>query len=110
MLSLDAIEGLDAASGHDPPDQLEEPAELLANLEDLESLRACLAGCDPEDRTIIGQLPAITERRWRDAAEALNLAESTLRYRWNRLLERLRTRLTEKNLESVAPEGLAGDS
>ncbi len=104
VLSLDAGEGLDL------PDQLPEPTELVANLEDLEALRACLAECGPEDRTLIGQLPAITERRWRDAAEALNLAESTLRSRWNRLLERLRTRLTQNNLESGATEGLHGDS
>ncbi len=104
ILSLDAGEGLDL------PDQLEEPAEMVANLEDLETLRACLAECDPDDRTLIGQLPAITERRWRDAAEALNLAESTLRSRWTRLLERLRARLTQKNPKALAPGGPDGDS
>ncbi len=104
VLSLDAGEGLDL------PNQLEEPAEMVANLEDLETLRACLAECDPDDRTLIGQLPAITERRWRDAAAALNLAESTLRSRWNRLLERLRARLAQKNPKAFAPGAPDGDS
>lgn len=106
---LDAASGFDTASGFDLPDQLEDPTEQLSNLEDLESLRKCLADCDPDDQQLIGQLPAITDRRWRDAAEALNLKESTLRSRWKRLLERLRSRLTQKNPESFAPGREDGD-
>ena len=100
---------LEAAEGLSLPDRIEEPTELVSRLESLEALRVCLAESDPDDRTMIAQLPAIMDRRWRDAAEALGLKESTLRSRWERFLDRLRTKLAGKSLESFAPAGKRND-
>lgn len=103
------VVSLDAAEGLDPPDQLDDPTEQLSNLEELELLRVCLAECDQGDRLLIGQLHAITERRWLEAANELDLKESTLRSRWARLLARLRARLAQKTPKSFAPASTKGD-
>jgi len=90
--------------------ELEEPIETLSRLELLEALRACLSELSPEDRTLATQLEAITERRWKDAAAALGLAESTLRSRWQSILERLRGCVRRKTGgESFARSDFAGD-
>lgn len=90
--------------------ELEEPVETLSRLELLEALRACLSELSPEDRTLATQLEAITERRWKDAAAALGLAESTLRSRWRSTLERLRGCVRRKTgEETFAPGGITGD-
>ncbi|MGB2985610.1 MAG: sigma-70 family RNA polymerase sigma factor [Phycisphaerae bacterium] len=99
-------------NGDDAPiaARLEEPIEELSRLEHLEALRVCLAELDSDDRTLATQLPAITERRWREAAEALGLKESTLRSRWKRTLERLRGCIERKTGNLVAPRHPGGDS
>lgn len=101
---------LDAAEGWSLPDDLEEPTELVSRLESLEALHECFGEADAEDRTLIVQLPAITERRWREAAEALDLKESTLRSRWQRFLGRLRACMAQKTGESFAPSDPCDDS
>lgn len=89
---------------------LEEPIETLSRLELLEALRGCLSELSPEDRTLATQLEAITGRRWKDAAAALGLAESTLRSRWRSVLERLRGCVRRKTgEETFAPGGITGD-
>ncbi len=98
--------------GTDPAitSRLEEPLEILSRLELLEALRGCLAELGPDDRALATQLPAITERRWKDAAEALDLKESTLRSRWQQTLERLRGCIRRKTRgESFAPGGSGRD-
>ena len=93
------VESLDRGEDEDPLDtsvELEEPAEELARIELLDALRGCLADLNGDDRTMAAQLPAITERRWRDAASALGLSESTLRSRWKRTLDRLRRCIRRK--------------
>ncbi len=86
--------------------ELEEPIETLSQLEHLEALRDCFSELGPEDRTMLTQLSAITERRWKDAAEALALKESTLRSRWLNVLARLRKCLERKAAqESFARDG-----
>jgi len=75
----------------------EDTADALSRLETLDTLRACMQALDSEDRAICGQLTLIVERRWKEAAERLGIAESTLRSRWARLLDRLRSDLDEKN-------------
>lgn len=90
--------------------QLEEPVATLARLELLEVLQSCLAELGPDDRTMASQLQTITERRWREAAEALGMSESTLRSRWQRTLERLRACVKGKmTAESFAQGGLGSD-
>ena len=98
--SLISFQDADAHLLEDPG---EEPVETVERLELLESLRGCLAELEAKDRTLAGQLPAIAERRWRDAAEALGIRESTLRSRWKRVLERLRACIGRKTGESFAP-------
>ncbi len=88
----------------------EGPAAIAARLELLEAMDSCLLDLPPADRRLATQLPAITERRWRDAAGALEMQESTLRSRWKRVLETLRACVAEKTGESLAPEELGGDS
>lgn len=89
---------------------LEEPIDTLSRLELLETLRICLMELSDDDRILAGQLTAITERRWQDAAAALGISESTIRSRWKRTLERLRSCLQAKTGLSFAPETPEGDS
>ncbi len=93
----------------DVPSTLEEPESLLSQVESLDALRGCLEELPQGDRTLASQLGLITERRWREAAEALGMAESTLRSRWTRVLARLRTCIERKTGESVAPPGFDRD-
>jgi len=81
----------------------QEPAEQVERLEFLERLRACVSLLPDDDRTLTEHLPAIMDRRWRDAATALGLAESTLRSRWDRVLERLRACMRRKTGDFFAP-------
>lgn len=101
--SLDSVGELISATHDDPVD-------TLSRLELLETLRVCLIELGEDDRTLVGQLTAITERRWQDAAAALGISESTLRSRWKQTLDRLRDRLQAKTGLSLAPGTLDGDS
>lgn len=74
----------------------EDTAVIAERLDDLAALRECMAGLDDQDRAICGQLPLIMERRWKEAADNLGLAESTLRSRWEKVLQTLRDRLGRK--------------
>ncbi len=74
----------------------EDTADLVERLDDLAALRQCMADLDDQDRTLCGQLPLIMERRWKEAADNLGLAESTLRSRWEKVLQTLRNRLGRK--------------
>lgn len=87
------------------PSTLEEPAETVARLELLEALRGCLEELEADGRAMASQLEAITERRWRDAAEALGLKESTLRSRWKQVLKRLGACVERKTGQDFAPSG-----
>lgn len=102
--------GLDAEPTTDPED---DPADLLAGLEQLETLRACLNRLSEEDRVLCSEIELIMNRRWREASERLGMAESTLRSRWNGVLGRLRGCLNkkkEKGGESFAPDPDSPDS
>jgi len=88
---------------------IEQPVDVLGRLESLEALRACIETLDDDDRALASQLAAITERRWKDAANALGLKESTLRSRWKRTLERLRACVERKMGETIAPGEVSGD-
>lgn len=69
---------------------LDLPVEVLSNLENLESLRDCFTRLDSEQQKTISQLDAITNRRWKEAATALGVQESTLRSRWAKILDLLK--------------------
>ncbi len=87
-----------------------DPLDELAELEGLNAVRACLDALEGDDRALVAQLEAITERRWKDAAQALGMKESTLRSRWQRVLERLRACMAERTDKPFAPGESAGDS
>ena len=84
-------------------DSSSDPQQVVQNLELVEIVRDCLLELDEGDRSLASQLGAITERRWRDAAMALEMSESTLRSRWKRVLERLRACVERKTGVPVAP-------
>lgn len=100
---------LEAAAGESDP-SAPDPAEVAERLEMLEALRDCLQGLCKDDRTLAQQLPAILDRRWREASEALNVPESTLRSRWKRVLGQLRGCVEGKTGRSFAPNGSERDS
>lgn len=83
MVSISDRENVQIESQH------ENHVDVLARLELIEALRACLADLDSDDRPLAAQLGAIIERRWKEAASVLGIPESTLRSRWKVLLERL---------------------
>lgn len=85
------------------------PLAILAQIEDLELLRSCVASVSKEDAMLLGHLEAITGRRWRDAAVALDMPESTLRSRWGRLLDRLRVCMSASMEKGFAPRSPVGD-
>ena len=74
----------------------EDAPDAIARLEDLEALRASIEALPPEDRILCAELALIVERRWKQAAEKLGIAESTLRSRWPRVLGRLRAHMGKK--------------
>ncbi len=103
--TISALRRLRAFAGHEQAiDDLEkhagienaDPSALLGDLESLTALRECASQLSEEDKVIMTQLQAISQRRWVEAGEALGLAESTLRSRWARILDKLRTCVEKK--------------
>jgi len=82
---------------------------LLSQLEELEALRLCVGELDDADQVVFSQLSAITERRWRDAAGGLGISESTLRSRWQRILQRLEHCLARRAVLNLAPKAPRSD-
>lgn len=107
---IDAV-GLDQALESAEPVVEGEMAELLDRWTDLSALNKCIEMLPADDRTLLGQVLAISERRWREAADALGLPESTLRSRWKKLLEKLRQCMMRNRPEGLfAPEAFPIDS
>lgn len=71
-------------------DDRADPAELIAEVEDINRLHAAINTLDAEDQRILNQAELATAKRWEHAAEVLGMPESTLRSKWKRILERLR--------------------
>ena len=79
---------------------------LLDRAEHLISLRDCVSELPDPERILCGEIAALTAGRWREAGQRLGMAESTLRSRWARVLEKLRQCLEKKSLGSrPAPVG-----
>jgi RNA polymerase sigma factor (sigma-70 family) len=68
----------------------DDPAAALARVEDLTRLRECVASLDPESRRLCGEIAAIMDRRWQEAAGRLGMSESTLRSKWQGVMTKLR--------------------
>lgn len=92
-----------------PPDE-SDPAVVADRLEELDILRSCLTELTSSDRAIYAQLPAIVERRWKEAAAALEVSESTLRSRWQRIMEQLQHCVDRKSQNRVAPDAQGRDN
>lgn len=107
-----AAGGTDAPAAEQPVARDADPLATLIDFEQIEVLRRCIDGLPQSDRNLLQELDLITNSRWSEAARRLEMAESTLRSRWDRLVTRLRT-CVEKNLpeipESFAPRGPSGD-
>lgn len=103
--------GLDQALESAEPAVEGDMAEALDRWIDLTALNECIEMLPADDRTLLGQMLAISDRRWRKAADALGLAESTLRSRWKNLLEKLRQCMMRNRPEGLfAPEASPIDS
>lgn len=85
------------------------PDRLVESYEHLLALRNCIIGLPDIDRQTFSQLHLIVDRRWTEAAERLEISESTLRSRWKTVLERLKTCLESKSAPGFAPRGLGSD-
>ena len=94
----------EAANLTDPdPD----PLSVLLELEQVETLRQCIAELPANDRNLFSQLDLIVNGRWTEAARRLSVPESTLRSRWPRVLSTLRasfSRTSAKFPKSFAPK------
>lgn len=90
--------------------ELKDPSLLVSEVEELAALRECLSDLDMKDQSLTSQLGAITERRWKAAAEALGMSESTLRSHWGRVLERLRECIERRTGIRLAPHEGHSDS
>jgi len=103
-LSLDTDD-----AGREVASTLDDPKETLERVELLGVLRECLHELESDDQALASQLEAITERRWRQASEALGISESTLRSRWKRTLAQLRRCVERKGVKTLAPPGPESD-
>lgn len=83
------VDSLGDLESHD-----DDAATLVDSLNRLDGLRNALEQFDGDDRAMLTQLSAITDRRWRDASKRLGWSESTLRSRWKSMLEKLRRQLS----------------
>lgn len=85
-----------------PVYESEDTSDLLSGLEEVSALRECMMRLKEPDRVLCGEIAAITSGQWKEAAGRLAMPESTLRSRWSRVLDRLRTCLEKKEESSRA--------
>ncbi len=107
--SLDAAKKADAravipfdeyaagAGNQDASDPADDPAEMLASVEELDALRDCMSRLSEEEQVICAEIALIVERRWQEAAERLEMPESTLRSKWRQVIGKLKICLEKKN-------------
>jgi RNA polymerase sigma factor (sigma-70 family) len=86
-----------------------DPVLMLEGVEELEALRDCMSRLNSDDRVLCGEIELIMEKRWREAAERLEIAESTLRSRWRGVLGKLKSCLEKKIEKSLAPDERSTD-
>lgn len=83
--------------------QNDDTIRFLSELDELNTLRDCVAGLESADQALFGQIEAIMDRRWQEASAALGTSESTLRSRWKRVLESLRNSFRRISGRDFAP-------
>ncbi|MCB9849658.1 MAG: sigma-70 family RNA polymerase sigma factor [Phycisphaerales bacterium] len=72
------------------------PLEMLESVEQITALRECILRLSEDERVVCSEIGLILDRRWKEAAERLEMPESTLRSRWGQIFEKLRSCLEEK--------------
>ncbi len=82
-----------------------DPMSVIMDAERVDFVRDCMADLAGDDRNLLQEMELLLNSRWREAAQALDIPESTLRSRWKKVLDRLR-RCVEKKLREN-PENLA---
>jgi len=95
VLSLDEDRAVAAAAEATSPG--DDPRSLLESVEELAVLRDCIARLSEDEQVICSEIGLIMERRWREAAERLEMPESSLRSRWGHILDKLRACLEQKS-------------
>lgn len=83
--------------------------ELLIRAEEVVALRDCIETLSHGDKRICEQIEPILAGRWKQAAHALDIPESTVRSRWPVIVRTLRACLEKKNSRSFAPGFHPGD-
>jgi RNA polymerase sigma factor (sigma-70 family) len=78
------------------PDPAAGPLDALIDFENIEVLRSCFAELPAKDRKLLKEIELLTSSKWSEAAARLNLPESTIRSRWNSVVERLRRCVANK--------------
>ena len=78
-------------------DQDHDPAAVIDGVEQLEALRDCIGRLSDYDRLVCAEMGLILERRWKEAADRLELPESTLRSRWQGIQQRLKSCLDRQS-------------
>jgi DNA-directed RNA polymerase specialized sigma24 family protein len=96
VYSLDAGDGGRSGSEEHASSDLD-PHALLEGVEELSVLRDCIARLSEDEQVICSEIGLILDRRWREAAGRLEMAESTLRSRWGHILDKLRACLEKKS-------------
>lgn len=84
------------SDNREPADSAADPSALLIRLEQLQTMRDCIRELPPSDRNLLEHMDLIAESRWSEVARRLNVPESTLRSRWNRVVEELRAKMGRK--------------
>ena len=109
VFAFDEAQAAPDARDQQAPDD-ENPLAIVENLEQIDNLRGCMAGLSEDDQLLCSEIALIMDRRWREAAERLGLAESTLRSRWGGVIIKLKRCLEKKIKKNLAPGGESTDS
>ncbi|NOX58468.1 MAG: sigma-70 family RNA polymerase sigma factor, partial [Planctomycetes bacterium] len=103
--SLDAAKQADARailaldgdrSDTEPAEEALAPDLMLESVEELERLQDCISRLSADEQNICGEIGLIMERKWKEVAPRLGLAESTLRSKWEAILDKLKRCLEKK--------------
>lgn len=84
--------------------------ELLIQAEEVLALRECLEKLSHADKRLCDQMEHLVAGRWKLAAEALGMPESTLRSRWAGVVGKLKSCLEKKKQKLFARPPCPGDS
>ena len=99
----------DAATQEPQTETEADPLQMLQGVEELAALRACIARLSEDEQVVCSEIGLIMERRWKEAAQQLEMPESTLRSKWGHILDKLRLCLEKKKSKSFAPPPASPD-